>query len=154
MHISSTNFALLLVFIAIFGTVAPVVVFAEDTVYISNSVYSESTTGGYSSAGEPGEAGQHGADGSSGANGADGRDGASGADGQVITSTSSASVQSTTIVDGEVVDQSTGTTTNDTDASSSVQTTYAPSDEVKRGKLIELLDALKSLLAIYVSLLL
>jgi hypothetical protein len=58
------------------GTVNPVVVFAENTTVVSNSVHSASQTGGVN--GVSGQAGQDGQDGQDGQAGRDGDDGNSG----------------------------------------------------------------------------
>ncbi|MCA9361790.1 collagen-like protein [Candidatus Kaiserbacteria bacterium] len=69
----------LLVAIMLFwSTVAPVIVSAEDSAVITNSVSASTETGGIS---QSGTAGKNGQDGSDGRNGADGTDGASGQSG-------------------------------------------------------------------------
>ena len=90
----STHFINLLALLLIFSTVAPVsVVEADDTVSITNSVHTFSTTGG-----------QNGADGEAGADGRPGQPGADGADGvSIINGTSSGTVRIESRINGETV---------------------------------------------------
>lgn len=72
--------AVLLVFLPVFGTVAPATVTGEDTVFVQNVVQSSSHTGG------------RGADGTDGADGQDGKDGESGQSGESVHSGESRAV--------------------------------------------------------------
>lgn len=85
----------LVAFVLILGTVAPVIVSAESSAVVTNSVYSSSQTGGVSQTGEAGESGQDGQNGRDGQAGADGADGVSGQSGE-----SSASASVTNYIDG------------------------------------------------------
>lgn len=68
----------LLAIVAIFSTVAPDSVFAEDTSLITNVVYSSQSTGGISQKGADGQDGERGQDGEDGKKGQDGQPGKSG----------------------------------------------------------------------------
>lgn len=81
----------ILVFIVLFGTVAPAVVFGDSTIYLSNTVTSSSNTGG-----------QHGSRGTAGVDGTDGADGQDGGQGSSVR-TGEATIKVENIVDGEVV---------------------------------------------------
>lgn len=96
-----------LVIALILGTVAPVSVFAVDSVEISNSVHSSSNTGGNTSV--DGRAGADGAPGSLGTSGSAGTDGADGSD--IFKGESRAEVSIENVVDGDVVTEITSATT-------------------------------------------
>ncbi len=74
----------LLAITAIFSTVAPVRVFAENASLITNVVYSSQNTGGISVNGADGQDGERGQDGKNGESGQDGADGKAGGNGASV----------------------------------------------------------------------
>ena len=91
-----TKTAITLAIVAVFSTVAPVLATASDTVKISNSAQSSTNTGGNTSRG---------------ADGAPGRDGA---DGQSISSPGQSAIHVQSSIDGELVESTYETATNET----------------------------------------
>lgn len=99
-----------LVFVLIFGTVAPVSVFAQETTYIVNTVQSSSHTGG-----------QSGSNGANGSDGLSGEDGKSGQDGtSVIRGDGSATVRVNSTLNGEIIEDFVKTVTGTGDMQAEV----------------------------------
>ena len=112
MQNTSGQITILLVFLAVFGTVAPEQVLGNDTLYIQNVVQSSSNTGG------------RGQDGQDGVDGTDGQDGTPGQSGQSVTTegASSAHIKLTNIVDGSVDTYVVSSTTGDASVSHGTDT--------------------------------
>jgi hypothetical protein len=144
---------LLLAIMLFLGTVAPVIVSAENSAVITNSVYSSTQTGGN---GQPGVAGENGQDGSDGRNGTDGADGADGQSG-----VSSAAVSVTNHVHGSESHTVIVTATSGVAVVQSSSTVFASTGEVQKStanassgphelQLLSMLRLLQEILTAYV----
>lgn len=151
------QYLILLVFLAVFGTVAPGSILGKETVYVQNYVTSSSHSGGYSSSGADGVDGQ---DGEAGKPGQAGKDVYSVSDGASIelhsvsqNGDSKTYVFSSTTGSGVVSHDSTseegiGDSVNISTAEESVTPT-----EEQRSQLISIINALQQIIKQYVNVL-
>lgn len=148
----NAHHSILLVFVLILGTVAPVMVEAVDTVSITNSVRSSNNTGGVSSA--------------DGADGQPGRDGSSGESVSSVSGSGEASVHVQTTAGGKVITNITKSTTGtdsvaevdtevNTNSTSHLGSDDAPSsvneNPSEETKLNQIITTLQTLISHYVS---
>lgn len=141
--------SLLVAIVLFWSTVAPVIVSAENSAVITNSVSASTQTGGNSQSGVAGENGQDGSDGRNGADGADGASGQSGASSAAVSVTnyvhgSESHTVTATATSGVAIVQSDSTVSATTGHYEEVQnptiTTSAESPELQLFSLLRLLQ--------------